>query len=86
MDFNNSKWLKKTTHEDPFMIQTTQVTVLFKGLNLAIASEKLPVVDFITSTESACKGLASDKASELRATINSIICKPTDLEVNTTLK
>ena len=37
--------------------------------------KKIPVVEFITAIESACRGLPEDKTSELRAKVNSVLHK-----------
>jgi hypothetical protein len=46
-----------------------------KGLNFAVTPKHLPVVDIVTVTESACRSLNNDDASDLRAKVASVIDK-----------
>ena len=47
--------------------------MLKKGLNFAVTPRKLPVVEVITATESACRGLDPGDANELRAKVVGIL-------------
>ena len=59
--------------------------VLAKGLNYSVAPKKFPVANNITATENACKNLSSEKASQLRATVCSMLRKPANLKVEQNL-
>ena len=59
--------------------------VLAKGLNYSVAPKKFPVADYITATENACKNLSSEKVSQLRATMCSMLRKPANLKVEQNL-
>ena len=67
------------------IIGKTYHRVLAKGLNYSVAPKKFPVADYITATENAYKNLSSEKASQLRATMCSMLRKPAKLKVEQNL-
>ena len=67
---NNDKWvinLSKTP------LTPAQQSVLAKGANYAIASNKTPNVDYNTAIESVCHKLTDQDAEELRADKNTLL-------------
>ena len=46
-----------------------------KGLNFAVTPKKVPIVDMITVTESACRNLDKGDTSELRSKVCGIVDK-----------
>ena len=51
-----------------------------KGLNFAVASKKIPVVEIVTAVESACLKLNKSDADDLRSSVNNIFKKTTQSE------
>ena len=49
--------------------------MLKKGLNFAVTPRKVPVVDIVTATESACRSLNNGDANELRSKVVNILNK-----------
>ena len=58
--------------------------MLVKGLNFSVAPTETPVVDIITSTETACRKLPVHNAIELRSIVVSLLSRPRKLESNLT--
>ena len=58
------------------LLNDSEPSVSDKGLNFAVMSRELLVVDIVTSTESACRRLSEDDASELRAKVVNLISRP----------
>ncbi|XP_072033573.1 uncharacterized protein [Amphiura filiformis] len=56
-----SKWVK---HCSQRILNDPELSVLAKGLNYAVAPNKFPVVDIITSTETACRNLSERDRGE----------------------
>ena len=57
------------------ILSDSELSVLKKGLNFAVTPKKLPVVDLITATESACRNLNNSDTNELRAKVVNTIGK-----------
>ena len=57
------------------ILSDPELSVLKKGLNFAVTPKKLPEVDLITATESACRNLNNSDANELRAKVVNTIGK-----------
>ena len=66
------KWVTNCSQR---ILSDPELSVLKKGLNFAMTPKKLPVVDLITATESACRNLNSSDANELRAKVVNTIGK-----------
>ena len=66
------KWVTNCSQR---ILSDPELSVLKKGLNFAMTPKKLPVVDLITATESACRNLNSSDANELRAKVVNAIGK-----------
>ncbi|XP_072048677.1 uncharacterized protein [Amphiura filiformis] len=74
-----SKWVKNCSER---LLNDSELSVLVKGLNYAVAPTEIPVVDIITSTESACRKLPERDASELRSKVVGLLSRPKKLESN----
>ena len=66
------KWVTNCSQR---ILSDPELSVWKKGLNFAVTPKKLPVVDLIAATESACRYLNSSDANELRAKVVSTIGK-----------
>ncbi len=66
------KWVKNLSDRE---LSDSETSLLCKGLGYAVTSKKVPIVDIITTTESAIKQahLELGKAEELRQKVNSAI-------------
>ena len=49
--------------------------MLKKGVNFVATPKRVPVEEFITATESACRNLNISNANELRAKMVNVLCK-----------
>ena len=67
-----SKWVKNFSNRD---LNATETRLLSKGLNFAVASKKIPVVEIVTAVESACLKLNKSDADDLRSSVNNILKK-----------
>ncbi|XP_072030550.1 uncharacterized protein [Amphiura filiformis] len=47
----------------------SEVSLLQRGLNYSVSSNKFPVKDIVVATETACKDIPGDKAAELRGRV-----------------
>ncbi len=58
--------------------------MLALGLNFAVTETEVPVVDFITATESACRNLPETQANELRSKVVNLVLrsKPKKIDSN----
>jgi hypothetical protein len=65
-----SRWVKNCSDR---ILSDPELSVLKKGLNFAVTPRKVPVVDIIMATESACRRLNSGNANELRAKVVNIL-------------
>ncbi|XP_072033196.1 uncharacterized protein [Amphiura filiformis] len=74
-----SKWVKNCSER---LLNDSELSVLVKGLNYSVAPTEVPVVDIITSTESACRKLPERDASELRSKVVGLLSRPKKLESN----
>ena len=66
------KWVTNCSQR---ILSDPELSVLKKGLKFALTPKKLPVVDLITATESACRNLNSSDANKLRAKVVNTIGK-----------
>ena len=57
-----------------------ELCVLARGLNFAVTEPKLPVVDFITATDTACRNLSDTDASELRSKVVKLVSRPRKID------
>ena len=64
------------------LLNDSELSVLVKGLNYSVAPAKVPVVDIITSTESACRKLRERDANELRSKVAGLLSRPKKLDSN----
>ena len=67
-----TRWVKNCSDR---ILADPELSILKKGLKFAITPKRLPIVDIITATESACRSLKSGDANELRAKVVNIINK-----------
>ena len=67
-----SKWVKNFSNR---VLNPTETRVLSKGLNFAVTSNKIPVVEIVTAVESACLNLHKSDAEDLRSRVNNILMK-----------
>ena len=67
-----SKWVKNFSNRD---LNATETRMLSKGLNFAVTSKKIPVVEIVTAVESACLKLNKSDADDLRSSVNNIFKK-----------
>lgn len=74
-----AKWVKNCSKR---ILTDPELSVLAKGLNYAVSPKELPVVDVITATEVGCRNLTPDKASELRAKVNTVLTNTKKVEHN----
>ena len=51
------------------------LSVLHKGLNFAVTPKRLPVIDLVTATESACRQLGGGDKEELRSKVVNILSR-----------
>jgi hypothetical protein len=51
------------------------LSVLSKGLNFAVTPKRLPVIDLVTATESACRQLGGGDKEELRSKVVNILSR-----------
>ena len=58
------KWVVNVSKKD---LTTAETTVLAKGLNFAVAPQKIPVEEYIVETEKACGMLGENEREQLRA-------------------
>ena len=79
---NIKKWVMNCSDRT---LSEPEKRVLAKDLNYSVAPKKFPVVDYITATANACKNLSSEKASQLQATMCSMLRKPANLKVEQNL-
>ena len=66
------RWVKNCSQR---ILSDPELSVLKKGLNFAVVPKQLPVVDLVTVTETACRSLPANDASELRAKVATVISK-----------
>ena len=64
---------KQVVNLSKILLTECQESLLAKGPNFAIAPNKIPHVDYITTVELMCQKLKEDDAEELRADINSLL-------------
>ena len=57
------------------LLSDPEISVLKKGVNFAVTPNRVPVVEFISATESACRNLNISDANELKAKIVKVLCK-----------
>ena len=74
-----SKWVKNCSDR---LLSDPELKVLAKGLNFAVTPKKIPIVDYVTATESACRNLGQSEAEELRSRVNNILKKHRKPEPN----
>ena len=55
------KWVKNVSGRD---LSKHEMSVLKQGLNFAVLQDEIPVVDIITTTETACRNLEKSEADE----------------------
>ena len=67
-----SRWVKNCSDR---ILSDPELCVLKKGLNFAVTPRKVPVVDIVTATESACRSLNNGDANELRSKVVNILNK-----------
>ncbi|XP_072025331.1 uncharacterized protein [Amphiura filiformis] len=77
-----SKWVKNCSDR---LLNDSELSVLVKGLNFAVTPAKLPVVDIVTSTESACRKLPPGEAGELRAKVVNLVTRPNCNKIDSNL-
>nr|XP_054774799.1 uncharacterized protein LOC129282974 [Lytechinus pictus] len=73
------KWVKNCSDR---LLRDSELSVLVKGLNFSVAPTEVPVVDIITSTETACRKLNERSATELRSKVVGLLSRPRKLEPN----
>ncbi|XP_072015061.1 uncharacterized protein [Amphiura filiformis] len=61
-----SKWVKNCSQR---ILSDPELHVLARGLNFAVTEDEVPIVEFITATESACRNLPETQANELRSKV-----------------
>ena len=76
-----SKWVKNCSQR---ILSDPELSVLARGLGHNIAPRKIPYVDIITETESACRRLPEGEASLLRAKVVNILEHPGHIKSNIT--
>ena len=57
------------------LLSDPELSVLKKGVNFSVTPNRMPVVEFISATESACRNLHISDANELKAKIVKVLCK-----------
>lgn len=62
-----SCWVKNVSNR---ILSDQELSILKRGLNLAVTTKQIPVVETITATETACRGLNAGDANELRAKVS----------------
>jgi hypothetical protein len=65
-----AKWVKNCSDR---ILNDPELQVLAKGMNFAITPKKTPVIDIMTATESACRGLPIGEADDLRSKVTTIL-------------
>ena len=77
-----AKWVKNCSDR---LLNDSELSVLVKGLNFAVTPRELPIVDIVTSTESACRKLSEGDASELRAKVVNLLSRPNTKNIDSNL-
>ena len=67
-----SRWVKNVSDR---ILLDPELSILKKGLNFTATLRRIPVVETITATETACRGLDSRDVNELRAKVSGILKK-----------
>ncbi|XP_072023068.1 uncharacterized protein [Amphiura filiformis] len=74
-----SKWVKNCSQR---ILSDPELHVLARGLNFAVTEDEVPIVEFITATESACRNLPETQANELRSKVVNLVSKPKKIDSN----
>ena len=77
-----AKWVKNCSDR---LLNDSELSMLVKGLNFAVTPRELPIVDIVTSNESACRKLSEGDASELRATVINLLSRLNAKNINSNL-
>jgi hypothetical protein len=67
-----SRWVKNCSDR---ILSDPELSVLKKGLNFAVTPKRLPVIDMVTATESACRQLGGGDGQELRSKVVNILSR-----------
>ena len=65
-----SKWVKNCSDR---ILSDPELSVLKKGLNFAVTPRRVPVIDIVTVTESACRQLNNSDSNSLRAKVLNLL-------------
>ncbi|XP_070549284.1 uncharacterized protein [Ptychodera flava] len=63
---SSERWVKNYSKRS---LNEVERSVLMKGLNFAVSPRQVPIIDYITTTECACRHLDQNDANELRAKV-----------------